>query len=321
MNILITGYEGFLGNALIGKLKNSENVIVGIGRGENRKKNLLHIPDVVVNGDIRNIDLIRRVIANYEIEEIYHFAAQFIVRSCSNDPYSTFDINVMGTVTLLEACRASGPTVKSIVISTSDKAFGHSSIPYTEDTPLNPLYVYETSKACQQFITQCYFHNFNIPTKVVACSNIYGPGDLNISRIIPNTITRLVKNRPAQLNSGVSDFIREFVYIDDAIEAFIAVARNGKNGEVYCCGGTSHLRIKELIEKICKLLEKPFSNNVELFTRPVQFKEIKEQYIDATKLKSLGWTPKVSLDDGLKKSIEFYKNLANTNSLEKNHEV
>ncbi|NPE27141.1 NAD(P)-dependent oxidoreductase [Methanococcoides sp. SA1] len=313
MNILITGFEGFIGNALVGKLKDPENTVVGFGRGQNLKRKMINIPDVIINGDMRDLDLLRRVITDYEIDEIYHLASQSIIKKCSNDPYTSFDVNIMGAAALLEACRTSGQEIKSIVISTSDKAFGHASLPYTEKTPVNPLYVYETSKTCQQFLTLCYFHNFGLPTKVVACSNIYGPGDLNMSRIVPNTITRLAKNKSAQLNSGVKNFIREFVYIDDATDAFIKVSKFGKPGEVYCCGGTEYLTIESFIKKICTLMNKDFDKNVGTFVKPSQFKEIEEQYIDATKLKSIGWSPRVSLEEGLKKSIEFYTNLVRNN--------
>jgi nucleoside-diphosphate-sugar epimerase len=143
MNVLVTGHTGFLGNAIVGGIKEKGDFVVGIERDENKRRDLRNHPDAFVKGDIRDYDFIRRVIVDYEVEEIYHCAAQAIVRSCANDPYTTYDINVMGTVAMLEACRNSGETVKSIVVSTSDKAFGHAPIPYTETTPLNPLYTYE----------------------------------------------------------------------------------------------------------------------------------------------------------------------------------
>jgi nucleoside-diphosphate-sugar epimerase len=255
---------------------------------------------------MRDYDFIRRVIADYEIREIYHCAAQAIVRTCATDPYTTYDINIMGTVSLLEACRNSGGSVKSVVVSTSDKAFGHAAIPYNEGTPLNPLYTYETSKACQQLISLSYFHNYGVPTKVIASSNIYGPGDPNESRIIPSSIMRLANNEPAMLFDGVAEYIREFVYIDDVVEAFIAASRNGKNGEVYCCGGTEHLPMVDLIYKICNLMGKDPEKYVKIFKKSESFKEIEKQFIDSTKLRSLGWEPKVTLEEGLKRAIKYY---------------
>jgi CDP-glucose 4,6-dehydratase len=311
MNILVTGHTGFLGNAIVGGVKGKENLVVGIERDENKRRNLRYLPDVHVKGDIRDYDFIRRVIVDYEIEEIYHCAAQAIVRSCANDPYTTYDINVMGTVALLEACRNSGDTVKSVVVSTSDKAFGHADIPYTEETPLNPLYTYETSKACQQLITLSYFHNYGVPAKVVASSNVYGPGDPNTSRIIPNTLIRLAKGLPALLNDGAAEHIREFVYIDDVVSAFVTAARKGKSGEVYCCGGTEHLKIIDLMIHICEMMDKNPNTEVKIFQKSRYFKEIEKQYIDSTKLKSIGWKPNVKLKEGLRKSIEYYTEIAN----------
>ena len=219
-NCLVTGSTGFLGSAIVARLKADGEKVIGIERDHGVNKNIAIQPDIVVSGDIRNYDFVRRIISDYEIEEVYHCAAQAIVRTCAGDPYSTYDINVMGTVSLLEACRNSGGTVKSIVVSTSDKAFGHASVPYTEETPLNPLYTYETSKACQQLITLSYFHNYGLPTRVLACSNVYGPGDPNMTRILPSIITSLASGNRALLNSGVSEYIREFVFITDVAYAF-----------------------------------------------------------------------------------------------------
>lgn len=314
MNCLVTGHTGFLGNAIVGGLKKEDNIIVGIERDENKRRLLKNSPDVFVKGDIRDYDFVRRVIADYEIESVFHCAAQAIVKTCANDPYTTYEINVMGTVSLLEACRNSGDSVKSIVVSTSDKAFGHAAIPYTESTPLNPLYTYETSKACQQLISLSYFHNYGLPVKVVASSNVYGPGDPNFSRIIPNTIFRLANNEPALLNEGVSKHIREFVYIDDVVKAFLIVSHRGKPGEVYCCGGTEHLSMGELMDRICNIMGKDPGTSIKFFQKSRYFKEIEKQYIDSSKLRSLGWSPSILLDEGLLKSVEYYKNIPYNNS-------
>jgi CDP-glucose 4,6-dehydratase len=310
VSALVTGHTGFLGGAITGLLKSGGDVVVGIERDENKRRNLVDSPDIFVKGDIRDYNFVRRVIADYEIEEVYHCAAQAIVRSCANDPYTTYDINVMGTVSLLEACRNSGDTVKSIVVSTSDKAFGHAPIPYTEKTPLNPLYTYETSKACQQLITLSYFHNYGLPTKVIASSNVYGPGDPNLTRIIPNSIMRLANGEPALLFEGAAEYIREFVFITDVANAFVTAARNGKNGEVYCCGGTEHCAMIDLISDICELMGKDPSKDIKIFQKARYFKEIEKQYIDSTKLRNIGWDPKVPLDMGLKLTIDYYSDLA-----------
>jgi nucleoside-diphosphate-sugar epimerase len=260
-----------------------------------------------VQGDIRDKDLVRRVIADYEISEVYHLASQAIVRSCSNDPVNTFDINVMGTVGLLEACRTAGKdSVKSVVVMTSDKAFGNSPAPYTEETPMTPLFVYDASKSCQQHVSSCYAHNFGVPVKTMACANVFGPGDPNMSRVIPANIIRLAKGQPAILNQDAADYIREFIFVDDAISGLITVGRQGNNGELYCCGGTEHIKIKGLLEKMCIMMGRDPEKYIQIAGKPAQFKEIEVQYINASKLRNLGWSPRVSLEEGLKKCIEFY---------------
>ena len=308
---LVTGHTGFLGGAITGLLKAGRDVVIGIERDDNKRRDLQNHPDIFVKGDVRDYNFIRRVIADYEVEEVYHCAAQAIVRTCANDPYTTYDINVMGTVALLEACRNCGESVKSVVVSTSDKAFGHSPIPYTEKTPLNPLYTYETSKACQQLITLSYFHNYGVPTKVIASSNVYGPGDPNLSRVIPGSIIRLAKGEPALLFDGAAEAIREFVFVTDVANAFVTAARNGKNGEVYCCGGTEHCSMLDLLVDICNMMGKDPEKDIKIFQKSRYFKEVDQQYIDSTKLRSIGWDPKVPLDMGLKMSIEYYTEIAN----------
>lgn len=305
MNILVTGHTGFVGNRMVGRLQEDGHTVVGLER-DFRKNKGMYNPDFVVKGDVREPNIVRRLVADYEIEEIYHFAAQAIVKVCAEDPMTTYDVNVMGTVSLLEAVRTAGSQVKSVVVSSSDKSFGHAPVPYTEKTPMEPLYTYEASKTCQHIVTMNYFHNYNVPAKVVACSNIYGPSDPNRSRIIPNTIMRLAHGEPAMINDGVKDFVREYVYVDDVVDAFIKVSREGAPGELYCCGGTDVMSVEELIRKICVIMGKDYDSNVMMFKKASIFKEIMVQYIDASKLRGLGWTPKMSFDDGIKACVDYY---------------
>ncbi|MFA5953744.1 MAG: GDP-mannose 4,6-dehydratase [Candidatus Pacearchaeota archaeon] len=308
MNILITGSEGFVGKALVKKLKQDKNNrVIGLDRGNVFSKNIEYNPDFHTQGDLNDIELIKEIIVRHQINEVYHFAAESIVGICSNDPYKTFKTNVLGTVSLLETCKNyGGGNIESIVISTSDKAYGKAKVPYNEESNLEPLFTYDTSKACQQ-LTGLHFHRqYGLPIKIVTCSNLYGPGDFNMSRVIPKTITRLSKGESAFLWEDSEKHIREFVYIDDALDAFNLVSKKGKPGEIYCCGGTEHLTIKDLMEKICILMKKDPDTNIKVHGRPVSLMEIQEQYQDSTKLQKLGWIPKVSLEEGLRRSIEFY---------------
>jgi dTDP-glucose 4,6-dehydratase len=198
-------------------------------------------------------------------------------------------------------------TVKKVIVSTSDKVYGHASHPYTEETQFLPKYTYEATKACQDIVAQNYFYNYNIPLNIIRCSNIYGPNDPNTSRLIPNVIKCINSKENPKLHSGVKDFIREFVYVDDLIDAIFLIEKKGVNGETFCVGGTESVTILQLINKICKVMK--HTKGVDIIEKPANFQEIAEQTIDATKLKKLGWKPKHSLEQGIAKCIksESYK--------------
>lgn len=308
-NVLVTGGSGFVGDAIIKDLyRDKNNNIIGIERDPHGGK-----PYKILRGDITDFDFVRRVIADEEINEIYHCAANSIVRTCASDPITAYMINVMGTVKLLEAVRTVGMNnIRSIVISTSDKAMGHSPSPYTEESPLRPKYTYESTKSCQDIVAQNYFHNYGLPVKIARCSNIYGPGDPNLSRIIPNTLLRLRNNQKPLLNRGVRDYKREFVYITDVVDAFKMISAKAPAGEIYCVGGTGPVSIQELILKMIRLFhpEQGIDTDwVEYFDRPDVFKEIEEQWIDATKLNNLGWKALVDLDEGLARTKYYYRGI------------
>lgn len=312
-NVLITGVGGFIGRAIAKSLSDEGNsILVGLMFDSHSK--LPPEVDHAVYGDVRNTEVVRRVISDYEINVVYHMAAQSIVRICANDPVSAYDINVMGTVSVLDACRTSGAsTVESVVVSTSDKAFGHAEPPYTEETPLLPKFTYEASKTCQDIVTRSYAHNYGVPAKVARCSNVYGPGDDNLSRLIPRSITRIAAGEPPVLYDGVHDFVREFIHVDDVVAAFDCINKLGIPGEAYCVGGSGHYKILSVINEIISIMGSDVTP--EIVVRNKNFKEIHEQWIDASKLSSLGWTPKVDLHSGLKSCVDYYSNNSNNSNI------
>jgi CDP-glucose 4,6-dehydratase len=300
-NIFITGAMGFIGHELLNQIHNKKNQdkIVTLVRDIITDK---HIPDNVniIRGDLSDFGLLRRVIADYEIDTIYHMASQAIVRTCATDPLGSYTTNVMGTVNLLEAARVVGG-VKSIVVSTSDKVYGHAPPPYTEDTPLMPKFTYEATKACQDIVCQNYFHQYDLPVKIVRCSNVYGPSDPNQSRLIPNTINRLLSGQAPEIYQDVLDNKREFVYISDVLSALNLINEKGLPGEAYCVGGVGAYSVGEIIQ----IIKSQIGSKVEsvIKVRATTHKEIKEQWIDATKLYGLGWKPKISLEEGLSRCV------------------
>lgn len=302
---LITGINGFVGKMLARLLAEHGHTTIGIAFDRHKQS---AIADHIAYGDIRDQAFVQRVLFEYEVESIYHLAAQSIVKTCANDPYNTFDTNIMGTVSLLEACRQVD-TVSSIVISTSDKVYGSAPVPYSEDTFLDPKHTYEASKACQDIIGRSYFHNFNLPVKIARCSNIYGPGDTNYSRLIPGTIKHLLNKERPVLYAGVEKYVREFLYIEDACRALIMLSSKGTNGEAYCIGSPDVYSVGQVINMIVNLIDPTLSPQI--LDRSSIFKEIPVQYLFSDKISRLGWLASTPLESGLLTTVDYYRSINN----------
>lgn len=300
--ILITGAAGFIGSMLgqrlaAGNEDGSTRLILQYHQSNPLREP--HQPDVLtVRGSLNDYTFMSDLISRYEINTIYHFASNSIVRKCANDPMNAYLTNVMGTVTLLEAVRNAGVnTVERIVMFTSDKVYGHALPPYNEATAFVPKFTYESTKACQDIVAQNYLHNYALPINIVRSSNVYGPGDPNFTRIIPNCIRSIRRGEQPIIFTGVKDYVREFVYIDDVIDGLLLIASVAGRGEVYCIGGTQTVSIVELVEIICRLMG--YDGGIAIVDKPSNFQEIREQCIDSTKLKTLGWRPRYTLEQGL----------------------
>lgn len=311
--ILITGAAGFIGSVL------AQRLAADIVDGRTRlillyhQSNPLREPNqpgvIAVRGSLNDYTFMSDLISRYEINTIYHFASNSIVRKCANDPMNAYLTNVMGTVTLLEAVRNAGiNTVERIVIFTSDKVYGHAEPPYNEATAFVPKYTYESTKACQDIVAQNYLHNYGLPINIVRSSNVYGPGDPNFTRIIPNCIRSIRRDEQPIIFTGVKDYVREFVFVDDVIDGLLLISRKAGPGEVYCIGGTETVSIMKLVEMICGLMG--YDGGIAIVDKPSNFQEIREQSIDSTKLKALGWSPRHSLEDGLRACIASIDYLA-----------
>lgn len=304
--ILITGAAGFIGSMLgqrlaAGNEDGSTRLILQYHQSNPLREP--HQPDVLtVRGSLNDYTFMSDLISRYEINTIYHFASNSIVRKCANDPMNAYLTNVMGTVTLLEAVRNAGiNTVERIVMFTSDKVYGHALPPYNEATAFVPKFTYESTKACQDIVAQNYLHNYALPINIVRSSNVYGPGDPNFTRIIPNCIRSIRRGEQPIIFTGVKDYVREFVYIDDVIDGLLLIASVAGRGEVYCIGGTQTVSIVELVEIICRLMG--YDGGIAIVDKPSNFQEIREQCIDSTKLKTLGWRPRYTLEQGLRACI------------------
>ena len=301
--VFVTGISGFVGSRLAMFLIKEGAHIVGLTRTLAKLPPTLEDTPVYL-GDVCDFELVRSIISYEEIDTIYHLAANAIVRTSASDPLSAYRINVMGTANVLEAARVVG-NVRKIVVASSDKAYGdHNELPYKDTHHLQPKNTYDTSKACMDMIARSYAHNYSMPVVVTRCSNIYGPGDMNLSRLIPNTIKRTLDRKPAIVYSDISNMEREFIYIDDVVDAYDTLGYTDIPWSSVNIGGNGPKKILDVVSEIGDICASELEP--EVVEREPRFKEIQKQYIEAARMNTIGWTPKVGLTEGLTRTIEWY---------------
>ena len=261
-----------------------------------------------VRGDINYYFLIERVLNEYEIDTVFHLAAQTIVSIGNRNPMSTFETNIKGTWNILEACRRN-PTVERVIVASSDKAYGeHEILPYTEDAPLKGSHPYDVSKSCADLLAFTYHNTYGLPVCVTRCGNFYGGGDLNYNRIVPGTIRSiLLGERPIIRSDGT--FIRDYLYIRDAVNAYLFLAEKMEeldiHGEAFNFSNEIQLTVLELTNEILRIIGRTDLKPVVLNEAKG---EIKHQYLSAAKAKNiLGWNPTYTVEEGLKETIDWYK--------------
>lgn len=310
-NAFVTGASGFVGANIAEHLSERGANVVCLQR-DFVKSNSLDLLNIfsrvtVINGDLEDFLLMQRILNEYEIEAVFHLAAQAIVGVANRSPLSTFEANIRGTYNLLEACRQT-PTVKSIVVASSDKAYGtHKNLPYEEDYPLLGLFPYDASKACTDIISRSFAHTYDLPVSVTRFANIYGAADLNLSRIIPGTILSVLRDEQPIIRSDGTPK-RDFLYVGDVAEIYLMLAENIEKakGEAFNFGAGEAVQMLDLVKRIIRLAGKDLEPNILLKTKIEG--EIDEQFLSAEKAeKWFDWKPKVSLDEGLKKTIDWYR--------------
>src|SRR5215813_9034923 len=262
-HVFATGATGFVGSHIVRGLLDKGAHVVCLVRDDVRSDaNALDLLDLrrsvtIVSGEIENLALMLRVLAEYEIEFVFHLAAQALVGNVKHGALSTFETNIRGTYTLLEACRDK-TALKSIVVASSDKAYGtQTQLPYQEDQPLSGLFPYDASKACTDILARSYAHSYKLPVAVTRCANIYGPGDMNFSRIIPGTILAVLRDeRPVVRSDGTP--VRDFLFIDDVVRAYLMLAEHIETarGEAFNFGSGAPMQILDVVNMIIQLAGK-----------------------------------------------------------------
>ena len=311
-SVFVTGAYGLLGSWLVKSLieQGARTTVLKrdavvrsalVVEGTERRVNVVH-------GDICDADLIERAVGEYEVDTVFHLAAQTIVGIANTAPLSTFETNIRGTWTVLEACRHLG--VQRVVVAASDKAYGiHERLPYQEDFPLRPLYPYDVSKAATDMIARSYWHTFGLPVAVTRFANLFGGGDLNLSRLVPEAALAAIEGRrPVIRSDGTLE--RDFLYVEDAVAAYLAICRlldEGTGaGEAFNAGGDEPHSVLEVVEMMCRVAGTGVEPDVRGTGTPPG--EITRQWVDSTKLRRLsGWAPQVSLEEGLRRTIEWYR--------------
>jgi len=310
-NVLITGYEGFLGSHISSTLLNYGARIWGLDIKIHREQIILSNKELkrisIIKGSVENFSLVSKIIRENKIEYIFHLAAKALVNECLKKPIKCFSTNIKGTWNVLEAARNNN-TIKAIIIASSDKAYGsHKKLPYTEAAPLLGNHPYDVSKSCADLIAYTYFYSYGLPVAITRCGNIYGPGDFNFSRIVPDTI-RCALSEKALLIRSDGKFTRDYVFVDDIINGYILLAEKlaplKLGGEAFNFSSENPISVLELVGKIYRIVGKKPNYRI-LGTAKY---EIKHQYLSAAKArKILGWKPRYILKEGLKRTIKWYR--------------
>ncbi len=314
----VSGATGLLGGCLVQRLLDQGADVVCLMRDWVPQSELVRSGTIeqvkVVRGDVCDQALLERILGEYEIVAVFHLAAQTIVTIANRNPVSTFQTNIGGTYSLLEACRRS-PLVQQIVIGSSDKAYGDcAELPYTEETPLFGRHPYDVSKSCADLIAQAYAATYGLPVTITRCGNLYGGGDLNWNRLVPGTIRSVIRGERAIIRSD-GQYLRDYFYVEDGAAANILLAeRLWQNpelrGQAFNFSNETPVTVLELVERILKLMHSDLTPIV----RNEASHEIRRQYLSAVKARNvLGWRPLFTLDEGLQKTCEWYRRLFGVN--------
>lgn len=267
-------------------------------------------PEVeLVEADLRDSRAVDATVGGSEFDVVFHLAAQTLVGPAMADPVATFEANVLGTWILLEACRRA--EVPAVVVASSDKAYGPSEeLPYREEMQLRPASPYEASKAAADAIALSYHPAYGLPVAVTRFANVYGGGDLNFSRLVPEAVAALLEGRRPQIRSDGSPE-RDFLYVDDAVAAYLAIehavgAGGPAAGEAFNAGGERPYSVAEVLEALAEASGAGLDPEFHGTGNPAG--EIDCQHVDSSKLRELtNWHPEVDLGEGLARTLEWYR--------------
>ena len=314
---LVTGAQGFIGSWLSQRLLDEGARVVALRRDFDPEARFrtegVEERCTIVLADLQDHASLVRVLNEHDVGSVFHLAAQTIVATANRSPLSTYEANVRGSYNLLEACRAVGAVgdpIERVVVASSDKAYGsHEQLPYREDLALTPEYPYDVSKACTDMIARSYALTYELPVAVTRLANVYGGGDLNWSRVVPDSCRALVKRkRPVIRSDGTPQ--RDYIHVDDAIGAYLAVAesldRPDLRGRAWNAGAGAPLSVLEIVTRLARAAGLELEPDVQGTGTP--HGEIDRQFLDSTAIREeLGWAPVVGLEEGLARTYDWYE--------------
>ncbi len=310
--VLVTGCTGLVGAWTVKALLERGAHVVGLVRDQVSGSELIRSGLIsridVVQGHIEDASFLERVMAEYEVQNVFHLAAQTQVGIANRSPLSTFEANIKGTWCLLEAARRCGYQ-PHVIVASSDKAYGdQEELPYREDAPLEGRHPYDASKSCTDILSLTYHHTYQLPVCITRCGNFYGGGDLNFNRIVPGTIRSVVRGQRPVIRSDGS-FIRDYFYVEDGAAAYLHLAECMASqpevlGHAFNFSNEIQATVLELVDRILKIMQ----SNLEPDVRGEVSNEIKHQYLSAEKARQmLNWSPQFELDAALEKTTNWYR--------------
>ena len=309
-NVLVTGGLGLLGKPLISFLEKKNFNVFVLDKSKNQKRNKLIKKNKIsfIYGNFQNKPLLKKIIKKKKIKIIFHTGAITQVLEGLRDPYKTYKNNIMGTINLLELIREIDSNIL-FIYSSSDKAYGEiKKRDYLETDKLDSVYPYDLSKTCSDLICQSYSKVYDLNVAIVRCGNLYGPGDFNKNRIIPETIISTIQNKKLKIRSS-GKLVRDYLYVDDAVNAYYLIMnemlKKGKKLLIYNVGSKDNFSVLSLVKLILKIMNKDKLKPIILnkSKQEINFQKLNDKKIR----KELGWKQNVSMALGLKNTINWYK--------------